>query len=251
MRKFFTMAIIALSINAFAQIPSNGLIGWYPFNGNADDESVNTNDGTVTGATLTTDRFGNTTSAYSFNGISNKISVPNIAIQGANDRTISFWINTASTVSPSMIISTGSSNFDNGGTFNLRLDNQNRFIGFMGGCFTQGGYDYIPSGTTVLNNGSWHFILATYTSGTLKLYVDGVLEHTSSLNLNTVGQSNFIGVSQYQPANSNWFNGKIDDVGFWNRVLTPSEISAVYNYTPCSDTTVVSTQTIYVSDANF
>ncbi|CAB1060422.1 hypothetical protein D1BOALGB6SA_5188 [Olavius sp. associated proteobacterium Delta 1] len=39
----------------------------YPFNGNSNDESGNGNDGTVYGATLTTDGFGNPNSAYFFN----------------------------------------------------------------------------------------------------------------------------------------------------------------------------------------
>ena len=52
-------------------IPVEGLVAYYPFNGNANDESVNNNDGTVNGATLTADRFGNASSAYSFD--TNKI----------------------------------------------------------------------------------------------------------------------------------------------------------------------------------
>ena len=49
-------------------IPTNGLVAWYPFNGNAKDESDNENNGIVNGATLTTDRFKENTKAYSFTG---------------------------------------------------------------------------------------------------------------------------------------------------------------------------------------
>ena len=52
-----------------AELPANlqtGLVGYWPFCGNANDESGNGNNGTVNGATLTTDRFGNADSAYSF-----------------------------------------------------------------------------------------------------------------------------------------------------------------------------------------
>ena len=48
-------------------VPSNGLIGYWPFNGNANDQSGNNLNGTVTGASLTADRNGNANSAYSFN----------------------------------------------------------------------------------------------------------------------------------------------------------------------------------------
>ena len=67
-------AAFFICICTFAQVPSyvptNGLVGYWPFNGNANDESGNGNNGTVNGATLTSDRFGNANGAYSFNGSS-------------------------------------------------------------------------------------------------------------------------------------------------------------------------------------
>lgn len=52
-----------------AYLPTNGLVAWYPFNGSANDESGNGNNGTVNGANLTTDRDGNANSAYDFDGV--------------------------------------------------------------------------------------------------------------------------------------------------------------------------------------
>ena len=51
-------------------VPTDGLVGWWPFNGNANDESGNGHDGVVNGATLTEDRFGSANAAFDFNGIS-------------------------------------------------------------------------------------------------------------------------------------------------------------------------------------
>ena len=72
------IAVALFNQLAFSQVPSyvpsNGLVGYWPFNGNANDASGNVNNGTVTGATLTTDRFGNSNSSYEFNGTSNKIN---------------------------------------------------------------------------------------------------------------------------------------------------------------------------------
>ena len=73
MLKNYVKLIIAILFvsNAMAQnipsyIPKDGLVGWWPFNGNANDESGNGNNGTVNGATLTSDRNGIANSAYSF-----------------------------------------------------------------------------------------------------------------------------------------------------------------------------------------
>ena len=58
-----------VEVTTLKAIPSNGLVGWWPFNGNANDESGNGNNGTVNGASLTTDRFGNLSNAYLFDGL--------------------------------------------------------------------------------------------------------------------------------------------------------------------------------------
>lgn len=60
--KSLIAALLLTASSAFAQVPSyvptNGLVGWWPFNGNANDESGNGNNGTVNGAMLTSDRLG-------------------------------------------------------------------------------------------------------------------------------------------------------------------------------------------------
>ena len=82
-KSLFTAFAVGLGLTAslWAQVPSyvptNGLVGWWPFNGNANDESGNGNNGTVNGATLTTDRFGNADKAYSFDGVDDFINVGN------------------------------------------------------------------------------------------------------------------------------------------------------------------------------
>jgi hypothetical protein len=71
-RKLLTLVIAIVTFAATntlpSYVPTNGLVGYWGFNGNANDQSGNGNNGTVNGATLTTDRFGNSNSAYSFDG---------------------------------------------------------------------------------------------------------------------------------------------------------------------------------------
>ena len=60
---YLFLGLLFISQHIVAQVPSyvptDGLVGYWPFNGNANDESGNGNNGTVNGATLTSDRFGN------------------------------------------------------------------------------------------------------------------------------------------------------------------------------------------------
>jgi hypothetical protein len=89
---------LGLTANLWAQVPSyvptNGLVGWWPFNGNANDESGNGNNGTVNGATLTADRFGNLNKAYSFDGVDNYIHVLNTPSLDIVNGTLNLWFNT-------------------------------------------------------------------------------------------------------------------------------------------------------------
>ena len=83
-----TTALSAQSIPSY--VPTDSLVGWWPFNGNANDESGNGNNGTVNGAILTSDRIGNNGSAYDFDGINDAIDIGNSFFNnGWNDYTIS------------------------------------------------------------------------------------------------------------------------------------------------------------------
>jgi len=92
MKKIFTIAILALSFSAFSQIPTTGLVGYWPFNGNANDETGNGNNRTINGPTLTADRNGNSNSAYSFDGINDYMEGSTNAILNLDNFTYSCWI---------------------------------------------------------------------------------------------------------------------------------------------------------------
>src|ERR1035437_3079640 len=77
-RKLFFYVVLTLSISTlYSQVDfKKGLVAYYPFNGNANDESGNGNNGIVYNATLTQDRLGKENSAYLFNGYSSYIYTP-------------------------------------------------------------------------------------------------------------------------------------------------------------------------------
>lgn len=96
MKRLFILLAICSMIGALtAQVPSyvplNGLQGFWPFTGNANDISGNAHNGTVTGATLTSDRFNFANSAYLYNGLSDYISTNYPGVLGTSARAISFW----------------------------------------------------------------------------------------------------------------------------------------------------------------
>ena len=68
-------------------------MGYWPFNGNANDESGNNHHGSVNGATLTEDRFGNANSAYASDGANDYIGIaPSSLVDNETTATLSFWL---------------------------------------------------------------------------------------------------------------------------------------------------------------
>ena len=210
-------------------IPTAGLVAYYPFNGNANDASGNGNNGTANGATLTTDKIGSLNSAYSFDGndwIESTIS--SIPI-GSSPRTISIWTNATNTTNTS-----GRTAFHYG----INTTN-NRF------CLLQWPLQPVVvaqandacsncSGTTTINPSSvqsnqWNNFIVTYDGTTMKFYINGVISFQSARTYNTTYSNFKIGKSIDTHLSGEYFTGKLDDIGIWNRALTQSEITALYN----------------------
>jgi hypothetical protein len=217
-----------LFANTFAQvIPTNGLVAYYPFNGNANDITVFANHGIVNGATLTTGRNGKANSAYSFNGSSNYI-VSNSTfnkILGSKSRTVSVWLKTNSLTRQSAVVF--GTQVGCYGKFNIEVSQSNN----ASACLITG-CDIFEYPSNVLNN-NWNNIICVLdsvsaTTGIAKVYVNGILVGTTgAITVSTLSGNIYFG----QDGNSDKLNGSIDDVCIWNRALTSAEISSVVNAT--------------------
>src|SRR5450631_1606614 len=92
-----TALLAVLLTNATAQsFLTNGLVAYYPFNGNANDASGNGINGTVNGATLIPDRFGIANRAYSFNGVDNYVGFAGVPTSQVDNWTMTAWLQPAS-----------------------------------------------------------------------------------------------------------------------------------------------------------
>jgi hypothetical protein len=251
---YTTIAILGFANFATAQVPSyvptNGLVGYWPFNGNANDASINGNNGVVSGATSTTDRFGIVNSAYSFNN--NYIVIPSSNSLNIKQGSLSFWLNSNDT----NLMVPIKKNYYNGAIneqFSFALNYTNLFsLKYNSSC--QPGIGWFNTGgrNSLLTNGNWHMVSVTFSSD-IKVYVDGYL--TSSLLApltNADSCSSDIQIGREWSSNPNYFIGKLDDIGIWNRVLTQTEISKLYNANLCYQTiTVTDTLVINVNRTGY
>jgi hypothetical protein len=219
---------LAITTSVQSQIPTDGLVAYYPFNGNANDESVNNNDGTVYGATLTTDRFGNTDCAYYFDGNSRIEVADNDNLDLANEFTISIFINQFSFfIRGYRLVDKNTAGTTNGYTF----DTWNGSTGNSMRLCAAGNCKY-PSAPHSLN--AWHHLAVTFQDGVSTFYLDGAFVGTGIHN-NTILNSNnlplYIGYcnnGNNNICNGENFDGILDDICIYNRALNQYEINFLY-----------------------
>lgn len=196
-----------------AQVTStlgNGLAAYYKFDDasatSATDSSGNGRDGSfVSSPSLTSDaRVG--TGAITFSG-ANKVSGPSVSLSGT-DFSFAFWVKTT-TPSNSMV----------GMGYNSFCAFNSKSIS----CTVDGN---ISGGALVtepaIYSGSWHHVVYVVNGSTQKLYIDGTERATASETPASLGGGLSVGV---RFGSTSGFVGSLDDVRFYTRAITPSEIS--------------------------
>ncbi len=209
---------------------SQGLIAYYPFNGNANDNSGNNNNGTVQNAKLTVDRFGNLNNAYSFDGFSSYITIPsNSQLNLIDNFSISSWFKMkayATTYNASMIISKHDGDVGNDGFIYGILNpyhNNNQIL-----IFGANGSVY-PNPLTYVTTDKWYNYVVTYdkVNGLLNYYLNGVLASSQNSTINMLPNNLDVTIG-YQKSTYgtylDYFTGKIDDIRIYNRVLSNIEV---------------------------
>lgn len=256
------VAIYSDNCNAVSGSLTQGLVAYYPFCGNANDDSGHGNNGTVNGATLTTDRFGNANSAYNFNGTSNYILIPNSSnLSNFTDVTISGWVNISQF--PSSSVSNGlaglvtkwyGSGSCGGVTDNyacyLRSNSQ-----LLGGTNQYRVYPNMLQSPTNLTNSNWyHFVMVHNSLTGGSFYINGILVSTYATLGSICSSTNplYIGCDNGLGTLNRFLNGKLDDIGIWNRALSASEVTQLYNQNQCfTNTTVTDTLVINVGQMSY
>ena len=256
MKKITTMIFAVLfTANLIAQVPNyvptNGLVGWWPFNGNANDESGNGNNGTVNGATLTTDRFGNVNKSYNFDG-NDDIVIP--AISQNSNWTICFWFysNNLSSFGLQYPMGIGCNSFSNIGAPGFGINGGSQ----QSPCLSlELNKMFLTDAATVCTSNIWtpiiyqqlfwYHISISKVGNIYEIFVNG-----QKLVVGNLLQMDFNSIVLGRRCDINWlqFVGKIDDLGIWNRALTQSEITNLY--TGCIKTINITPQNNQVNIGN-
>jgi hypothetical protein len=265
-----TLTALGLTTSTMAQnlpnyLPSNGLVGWWPFNGNANDESGNGNNGTINGATLSTDRDGLINSSINETNDGSYIKTQSVITNAANTFSISLWANPSQ---DDIVIAQGVNGNEGYGTMsiihpthgeNWGSTSLNAGVGINVGRnqiqVVEHSHLYIASPLVYSTQiQEWHHIVLVYDQHVPKLYLDGNLVsvglqssiqnvHPSSGFCSYYTQSGFGNSFTPNTFTTGNYKGDFDDIGIWNRALTQQEISDLYNSVNCSNNTTITPET--------
>lgn len=215
------------------QFPTDGLVAYYPFNGNADDASGNGNHGEVISAVLIQDRHGNANSAFSFDGVNDYIQVPySSSLDIAGSLGISVWAKgiacQACGGSLSGIVAKGPIV-----PYGLGIDDGDRIL-----------FRVVSSGTFFsaldtnnhIDPSQWYHYVGVFEAGEyIKLYINGdeVVSIISGIPLTVDKSSQGLWIGSRAPSQQPsvpfyYFQGVIDDVRIYNRALNKSEIEQLF-----------------------
>lgn len=235
----FLMLSMIVLLSVKGQIPTNGLVGYWPFDGNANDASGNGNNGTVYGATLATDRFGNANSAYSFNGVDNYIIVNSSLTFPSTAITTAFWFNRNG------IKQTGLENYISKElSFSTYLYADSTLVSqvWKGSPGIWSGWG---SGSyKVPMNNNWIFYASTFDNTTriVNIYVNGILVNSineTDPNAIVRTSSNSLYIGRNGSSSVYYIKGSLDDLRIYNRALSNQEIQSLFYEGICKQSITV------------
>ncbi len=207
-------------------IPTKGLVAYYPFNGNANDESGNNNNGTVYGATLATDRKGNVNRAYSFDGNS-YIKIPySTSMDLKESISIACWVKFNIPANYQHIVWHGDTQPGKDPySLSIELDSMLQFRRDL-----PYSSQHRFSLRTFCDN-EYHFFTATYEnkSGLYKIFIDGVERLSSTFLQDIEFETNDMWTVIGGVDNKGTFIGSIDDIRIYNIALMEDEVLQLYN----------------------
>ena len=200
------------------KIPTNGQIAFFDF-------SSGESGYTLSGATATTDKNGNSNSAIEVDDATDRITGQFSDLLN-DDFTVSIWakLNSSQPMRKMWLISFGSASTNK--AFHLGC----RYDASLNGNYRVGSWNANHATDDYLGNDyNWKHYVVTYDKSEeeYKFYVNNSLAHTQSNHSLTIDATDFVIGSQLG-YNESWY-GKIDEFGAWNRILTSQEITDLYN----------------------
>jgi hypothetical protein len=222
--RIYNRALTSAEVNA---LYSDGLVAYYPLNGNANDASGNGNNGILNGGiTWVADYNANAGHAAHFNGTDGYISVPNSPSMqiGTNSMTITLLFNCEATPQiPAPFIGKNNTS-DEPAQYTLQLNPLTEIhfgITDTSNNMQWGHKDY------AFNYNQWYLLAAAWDGDTVRIYVDKVLVSSSPLKASMKPDNHPVEIGRDTGGLTDWYQGTMDEIRIYNRALSGTEINAI------------------------
>ncbi len=201
------------------------------FNGNTQDKSGLGNHATNYGATLTSDRKGNANAAYNFNGSTSRMVIPNFPTSSSNNISISVWFKSgASSQQAYAGLLDHSHTTGTLKNWTIEHSNTNSAIFFDWRNSSSNWANTINDPVSYDHN-KWNHLVVVKKTDTLQYYLNCTLvfekKYTGMANIHKFVADLNIGFVQSNSGPFRYYNGSIDELSIYHRVLTLGEIKAL------------------------
>ncbi|TCZ74422.1 LamG-like jellyroll fold domain-containing protein [Flaviaesturariibacter aridisoli] len=243
MRTLLSLFLLTVvSFFASAQVNLNqGLVANYPFNGTANDATGNGHNAAVQGgAVFSTDRFGNVSSAMSFDGIDDYLRIVDNGAFSTTSFSLSFWFSTDRNNLVQVPVGKRDFGPTNNSEFGINLmpaasgsHLQTFLVSNAKPCSVFGApndyyvYDAFPANYCTVR---WYHVVVTFSNGIQKIYLDGQLKSSSTapFTAKSTCQTD-LRFGMWWGGDPSWFRGKLDDIRWYSREINAAEALALYS----------------------
>ncbi len=218
---------------------TDGLVAWYPLDGNARDYTMNRQDGTVNGASVVE---GLGQGCYSFDGVDDSINCGN-SIPSTLGQTFSasLWVKTFSRGERWEDFLVSGTSYGGTSTLHIGFTNKSHGYYFFFEVRANGNRKNIEFSADRYSEDDWHLLTMTADPQEFCIYINGVKKKSSLMTgvYTPLNNSLIIGGNRYM-------NGLIQDVRIYNRALTPEEIKILYDLTKNKKTSFTSDGKVFI-----
>lgn len=208
-------------------VTTTNLQGYWKLDDNAANTTVsdshNSNDGTASVNTSTLSSTGKINESFSFTGTQ---YCSNSSFTTQTDMSFSFWVYSTNFATGSWATHLHFGETDTTSDRGMQFGT-NKTTGLAQFLIWGGGTNLTLASSSALTNNNWHHIVGTKNGNDYKLYVNGTLEASGTITMNTLTDPDMwiAGLD----TNSELFTGKVDEIGYWDRTLSSTDVSDLYN----------------------
>lgn len=244
-KKLLILLCSFFCLSANSQAPTNGLVAYWPFDGNFNDSGSNAINGTNFSSTFTSNVFAESNKAVTFSNPNPNFYIVNQYGSHPNNANLNFMLNQDFSIDFNFLIS--SPYVHSGGFYDYGINTYSYGVWFWnanGFLQLQFNFGNASIGTTdgAIAYDTWKHVTAVKTGDLLKIYIDGQLNATGNCGTtvpnytSTVGRFGSMYFSSISPPQYNGCNGSLDELRIYNRALTDNEILSLYQFNSLDNT---------------